>query len=177
MTCRSLIWQRGLWTCEGSYGRDDLLDVVMSGILLSMCLPGSVTFDFNLPKHLWGSTSNGPGKRIWSRGLCASVRMCLLSACAFKLVYSTHYHMIIVRISVSTSAPYMHLYACVAACVSESDSRWTRRCSAEERPSWFSFHRMQHLLPAVQSPLKATCSPTVSIRVTIYIPLYEKPVL
>lgn len=56
MIHQSLIWQRGLWTCEGSYGGDDLLEAVMRGILLSMCLPGSVTFDFNPPpKHLWGS--------------------------------------------------------------------------------------------------------------------------
>lgn len=37
--------------CEASYGRDDLLDTVMSGISLSTCLPGSVTFDFSLSKH------------------------------------------------------------------------------------------------------------------------------
>lgn len=39
--------------CEGSYRGDDLLDTVMRGISLSMCLPGKVTFDSSFPPHFF----------------------------------------------------------------------------------------------------------------------------
>lgn len=112
----SLIWQRGLWMCEGSYGRDDLLEAAMSGILLSMCLPGSVTFDSNPHKHLWGSP-----QMILARGskavACVEAYVCLcMCVCvwAFKLMYSIHYHLIIVCIvSICLS---IHALACACVC-------------------------------------------------------------
>lgn len=56
--------------CERCYGGDDLLEAAMSGILLPMCLPGSVTVPLTLtppshsPETLERLTPNDLGKRI-----------------------------------------------------------------------------------------------------------------
>lgn len=59
------LWSdRGSRMCEGSYGRDDLLESLMRGTLLSMCLPGPVTFHFRLPSP---NTCAAHPKWSWKR--------------------------------------------------------------------------------------------------------------
>lgn len=168
MIHQSLIWQRRLWTCEGSYGGDDLLEAAMSGILLSMCLPGSVTFDFNPPPN----TCEAHPKWSWQEDLKPWSVCKHMHVCAFKLMYSIYYHLIIV-----SAFSYMHLYIYMCACVCVR--KWfkmTQRCSAEERPSWFSLHRIQCPLPAMQSLLKLLVAPPFPLE-QAFTYLYNKPAL
>ena len=143
----------------------------MSGILLSMCLPASLTFDFSLPKHLRGSP------RMILAGGSEAVACVHAYACVcvfvFKPMYRIHYHLIIACISVyiclslhALVCVYLSLCLCVCVCV----RKWFKmkqRCSAEEKAQLVLIAQNTASITSSAIASKATCSRTASIRLTI----------